>query len=1044
MGEQEPTLNAPEKREVTQVTPILEKARKIVGDAATEIHEDEKWDEKESNRRSALFVEKLNRGQPVSLMELYDVNSDADRRQVVRFLTQADKQKRELTLEERREVLAAQMRITSRETLSKSLDVYCQLLDLYKGMKERGIAVEPAQEAVVFAHLQLVQAAAANRVTVASQIKDHPTERQQLLKQALQYDRELVRLLLCQDPTLPGANPQGLLPVHRLMTAALRQEYTSLIGKYKTVAGEGFQKAKERADETQRALEHAFPGKDLREVTVEEVEPVLRSVGYTSLQGYKLDITAIKAKAGIFEKLREEGRKNVDSLADLNGALGRFQVHRAKLSFVRHHFDQGYALDAEAGPLPGKTPQDTIDDMRAMFESEQSAAIQSVDTHLRMVDEGVLKVGLPEKAETLWNEKGRIFITRMAQRIATLETVLIPDAPIGHPTFFRDAAKGYLMDGGLYDTLGWPRDPVTGQPKEWKDLTASERKELEEKQDGSEKVIQRFREKQSMQKLQTSVGAAKALIARPDLQAENFLGDEEIDEATLPKDPVTAGNIDQLIGKYTAPVVIKMCFMQLQANWETYDSDYRELLQDFHTVVGIHLDVDRYIDDFGHKQLGISMHLLLLALLGIVAGGVIAYGTYKGGVLALKAGGKGMVKLGAGGARMTGRVIRGSYGLAKTAVVKGAPLAKEAAVESMKTFDDLLKYIKDAKMEKDTSRLSQLLTKYASLLEDAGKAGNTKAQQLLKVSRMLARGAKILPYLGPIVDAILLGLNEAEISEAAASGNLGAKQILESKRDTLAGQGAVGLSMLALSGPQFFAVLPFYVGTSVYTNAVYDSIIQWEKSSKEWLSETPEDLLKKLREIGYGYTTIGHEAGLGESVFARAWRYATKDLSTIDREDRETMKKVEKINQNMREEILTAYLLKTLILRTTGKETKQQMQDLIATTTRDRVTFFRRITDGSLMIGDSGKAFFDNAEYFSDLMAIRRNLQQKNLPLRLSYSWNGEEKMLDLSLMDYAMAKDTGDKTKDASEFRRFLQVLHAYREEYLPQLQTLGELQKK
>jgi hypothetical protein len=618
----------------------------------------------------------------------------------------------------------------------------------------------------------------------------------------------------------------------------------------------------------------------------------------------------------------------------------------------------------------------------------------------------------------------------------------MPNLPLLKDDFLQNSTKEYLMSG-LYDAVGWPRDNE-GDPKEWKDLTSSEKADIQNKQDSIEKSIDRFRETGSLQRVQTSVKAAKKLIERKDLHAQNFSEPGVIDEKTLPSDIVTDANIDELVKKHGAPMVYKMCFTQLKNNWGEYSDNYKTLLTDFHETVGAHYDFSRMMKEFADKQMGIAELLAGLGLAGwllAVVGGITAYEVAK---FTVKHGGRIGLNMTKGAIRQT---VRGGRGAVRMAVKQGGKFVEavregaktsrmvEATGETFKTFDELKDAIKIAKDQKNNKLLLKLLQN--PILREAAKSGSLEARALLRVARFLTVGkwaVRSLPFIATLVDAALLGMNEIDIAEAKKEGNAGMQQTLESKRTVLAGQAGVGLAMFAMSGPQIIAVAPVALATGIYTNQIYNSIIDWEKSSNDWLKQSPEELRASLDAIPYGHTNIGHRTGLGDSMVYRGWKNLAWSSKDIQNEDDRKMESVESINRHVRQEILTAYFLKTMTVGRLQSETDVQFKERATGLVRDRLNVMRRLSDGTFVVGNLGQAFFDMAGNYADLAAIRRSVPDQKTSY--TYEWNGTSKQLDLSALDYVNGSGVDDKGQ-----KKFFQTMRQYREEVMPQFEAIRAL---
>ena len=1022
------------------VSEAVRSGRKTIGEYDKDVHDEGEWDEQKIQVR---MNEKLSKHEHLSLLETYDFNADTDRMQALRLITNAQKENRELTGAEESEVIAAQIRVTVLENLSRAADAYVDMMDLYRRYKAQGLRPELKEEEVALQHSALVNSVAENRVAITEKMllgQLNSQEKAVLQQEALQTDRELLRLLAAEDTDVPGGNKEGILPVHRLILSVLNNEYRDIMDDYQDAASKDFSKRKERADKANVRLHQAFPGKDDSQILEEDQDRVLSEIepGYT-MHEYHNDLLVLRRDAATFNTLKERGKKNIERLAELNTIMGRYQIHRAELSSIRHHFDQGYVANQKQSPLPGTTNPEAIKASREFLDSQQTGAVVSLEKHLERVDTGVLKVGIAEKTEALWNERGRPFVSKLADRIATLETAWMPNVPWLPDDYLQNGTREHLL-GGLYDALGWPRDE-NGMPKKQEDLTPSEFRALQEKQKSIEKVIDQFREKGSFEKVRQSVTVAKILVNRKDLQSQNFLETAgEIDTETLPQEALTPENMDELIRKYGAPTVYKMCYVQLRDNWETYSTDYTQLLTDFHETIGIHYDFQRHFTDFAESQMDIAKLLALVALGGIVVGAV--------GTMAIWKLTKGSVKLAGktvrGGVRLGGKALEtGVEGTRKTVEIVRSMKTVEKGAETFKTWEELKEAIDLARAQKDNKKLLELLKN--PLLKTAAET-SPEAKVLLRVTRMATVGkwaGRTLGFLCVLVDAALLGVNEMQIADARKNGNEGLAQTLEAKRITLGVGATAGAGLLFASGSVLAIGLPVVIGGQLYADAIYDAVVDWEKSSKEWMQEKPEDLLKRLKDLPVNTVNIGHRTGLGDSPIYRLWKKATWSRKEIDTEDAKKWEAVEGINRSVRQEILTAYFLQTMTVDRLPNETDQEFQNKVTASVLDRLTYISTISSHTYDTSIFGKRMLDLAEPYAELMEIRRSLQAQKKPLTLTYDWEGETKTLDLSLLDYALSGAKSGKNEDKASMD-FFGIIHQYQEEVSVQKQAVRDLRKE
>ena len=670
----------------TSVASVIGSTRNVIGVYSDDIRDNQPWNEAKIVERKKTLDRKVLSGKRYSLLELYDYNNDVDRQQVLALLSNTrDFDFSKLSRQQRHEVIAAHLRITYRETLGRAVDTYMQLMEQYQNLRQMGAHGESIAEATTFNHLNSVATSAQSRLDLASAIwKSNKMPTKEQLDQAQKLDMELARLLMCVDDDVPGANRDGILPVHRLMLSMLNTHYEKVFEGYMDGGQKLMVNTKAKVDRVQAALEKQFPGKKEQEIPEEKAWPVIQSLDYTSMVEYRTDVDLLQRKLLVRnQELKRLGQQNVQCLADITRSLGVFQIQRARLASIRHHFDQVYDLPSKESPLSGTTSDVQMERFRQFLEAEQTTSIGALETHLDVVKKGVLKVGPEEAAEELWNETGRIFMSNLAHRMATLETCWIPDVP-GFGSGVRDSAKEYLISNGLYDALGWPRDEKGHLKKE---LTSDEKAALKAKQESILTKIKTFNASGAHDRVSTSVQAAKALIKRKDLKAESFLDQGEIDPASLPQDVVTDKNIDILVGRFGVPAVYKMCFVQLESNWNAYSDEYRTLLTGFNDVVGVHGDMNRYFKDFAKGQGGVSALLLWLAAGGAIVVWEASRLIAKTGFRQLPTVARSVRQAGTTvvrGVRQAGTLLEKS--LPGTSGAKVAEVASDAPVSSLRTM----------------------------------------------------------------------------------------------------------------------------------------------------------------------------------------------------------------------------------------------------------------------------------------------------------------------------------------------------------------------
>ncbi len=348
-------------------------------------------------------------------------------------------------------------------------------------------------------------------------------------------------------------------------------------------------------------------------------------------------------------------------------------------------------------------------------------------------------------------------------------------------------------------------------------------------------------------------------------------------------------------------------------------------------------------------------------------------------------------------------------------VVSDSAKPLKAAAEN--AFEELYKNIRATRAAKEFGKLVQLLKSSASLIKTQAAAGNRTAQALLGILRFAENAkwasGKILPIIGPVIDIAMLGVNRYEMEEARKANNMEMVETMKSKEKVLLAQcgivAGVGAWSWLMVGPQGLIIAPFAITSSIIANNIYNSVIQWETTSKQWMNEEPEALLAKLKELKVGYRDSGHNYG---------------NL---------TFEKGEEVNQYMRQEILTAYFLKTVQFPVIQNETASQTEGRIMRGIQTRLAYVKATTGGTYDKGVlASERFFDDIEDYAHLTEIQRSLDDENQPRVLTYEWDGKQESLDLSALDYIRRPKTGNEANDDKRQMAYFAMMNKYRDEYL------------
>lgn len=357
--------------------------------------------------------------------------------------------------------------------------------------------------------------------------------------------------------------------------------------------------------------------------------------------------------------------------------------------------------------------------------------------------------------------------------------------------------------------------------------------------------------------------------------------------------------------------------------------------------------------------------------------------------------------------------------------------------EVLKAFEKVQELIRAARSAKDSAQVVKLLSHPA--VRKAAACGVKAAQAFSRVGTLLSKAkyvGKALPYIGVLIDAAMVGMNRYEIAQAKKTGNLALVQTLETKENGLLIQGGVGLSTLFMSGPHALLFGAPVVAAGLYTNEVYDAVINWERTSTDWMRFSEDELRERLNKLTYNYNTVGHRAAYGDSRITRIRKWFTMDQKDIDAEDDAKWKAVEEVNKNERREILMAYFFKKYPTAPMNGEDKNAFVQRQAAAMRDRLNYIEKMTKGTLVTANMGDPFYDSVENYSKVQSLARVLpaDQKN---GFSYTWDGQEKKLDLTTLQYVT--DPHHKNDRSMEL---LKTLSQYKNEVLPQFEALQDLE--
>jgi hypothetical protein len=620
---------------------LVAAAKKTIGTYNPSLWEKAEWTEQEIEQQiqEVDINDKLAKHE-LTLLDVYAQNALVLRREAARLVANATEKNRELTPAETEQLRALQLRLTALESLVKTTGLYVQLIEEYETrLKESEVSPDAARDRIVREHAALMLTQAQARIDAAIQKASGFITGEQANKTALAADSQILHLLASQGSDVPGGNPDGILPVFSATIDSLHDEYHFMFDQYQGLELNKLTESQEYLRAATTWVQEHYPDLDPRvPADRDDARDALNAYdppdGFDTYQFHLKRLAAAQNKSDVF---KVEGQENVEDLARLTALMGRFQIERLRATTIRYHFDQAYGSSAQELPDTATSTPKQKEELRTQLASDQHHATDIMEKHVGLVEEDVLNIGFKEKAETLYNEKGRVLIARLAKFIATVETSIVPDIDIpGSKMSLRDMAEQYLLDSGtLYDALGWPR-AEDGTVEDWSNLTDEHKQAIIEKQQSIEKAILRYRglnpdtservAEDPMVKLKESLAAAKKLreltttpeFARFD--PSQLIATEEVDTTPLQGTRITADTVDDLLKNSSVDprVVYVALYDQLTGDWENHTTHYETLLKDMHNVIGIHFDFAQYFTEFKDRQHQLSW----LILFGSAAAGV--------------------------------------------------------------------------------------------------------------------------------------------------------------------------------------------------------------------------------------------------------------------------------------------------------------------------------------------------------------------------------------------------------------------------------------
>ncbi|TSC80691.1 MAG: hypothetical protein G01um101425_345 [Candidatus Peregrinibacteria bacterium Gr01-1014_25] len=635
----------PERREEAPAASPLDRVAQIIGERKP--LDPRKWDEKELNARKVEIAKHDEKG-TLTLRDILQYRTLAHRVQAARVLRSRNWEADKLQPAERREVLVAHVNVTALELIETAVSRYMDMQRQYEAQKsicqQLGIPIDPKMDVAIAANQEEMIVAAKEMIAFQKNVNrtgqpgmERPGHLLDVLR-SRDGRNFLGRFLQGKDPT--GKNPEGIVPAYLGTLTLLKAEYHHYYERAKSDKSPINEINKRLADANEKLKGTQYWNPQQQKVIIpvgllDGKDDAARAV--FGKAGVNFDQYIADAKmVGELQKqnkldsvrdiFKQKGGESIARLASLNKTAYDYQIARMRLATIRHACDQEYALDTDKGPKEFSKESDL--DLDKFVREQQEHAMGTMEKHLDIVEKDVLKVGILERTEKTWNQRGRMVVTRITDLITNAQTAIIPEfKEKWHPSLepLRDLvnapsknAKERLM-GDIPELIGWPKDEK-GRYKDWDELTPEEKDRMNQKQDHVQGAIERFQKTGAVGRLRGSLQLIKTLTQTPRYRElfspQRTLAVGNVTINNLPE-RVTTQNIDQLLAKNATPQqILVAAFAQLEEDWGSYSKEYAILLQDIHKVVGVHLDWQKEMHEWGDRQ---GMYWLYVAL-GIGAG----------------------------------------------------------------------------------------------------------------------------------------------------------------------------------------------------------------------------------------------------------------------------------------------------------------------------------------------------------------------------------------------------------------------------------------
>ena len=329
-----------------------------------------------------------------------------------------------------------------------------------------------------------------------------------------------------------------------------------------------------------------------------------------------------------------------------------------------------------------------------------------------------------------------------------------------------------------------------------------------------------------------------------------------------------------------------------------------------------------------------------------------------------------------------------------------APRVVAESAESAVDIAKILEDIETARSAGDHAKVGKLLTEHDVLLRKAAENGDKAAEQVLeashfaKSSRLAKVGAGALIGIGLAYDAYLILENERELA-AARKENPALAATLEARRKSLiaaGGGGALleaGMYAAGVSGGAAFALALPVAGGAIYSEAVYDSVREWDKKSQDYLKEDAATLLSKINKE-MTKRDLGTAAAHGDTIVEALWK--KMPWYGEDRAAKHYQEKFEEtdkgINLSQRQKLYQAYAMKN----SRGENVKDSVLF--------QSNYLSLVSDETFVALPPEQ--LARAEVYANLTLMRASKEHSGEPQIISYlSSDGTQKTFDLSLFQF-------------------------------------------